>query len=285
MASITLSGNHNGGGEIVNRLTPDVVEIYGPEWTFVDPKGDRAERLAEVFRCRFPWTCPRPMQTTAQEAVAFTEDGDAQVLALDDLGDTRETLEARRSARRATFQILGKGPGNSGPRLGLQGTLDTGDKETERNLFPFLRTMESISREASGRALANSDPLTGYVLKPLRQVVSLQTVRHLAEKDRDPRDLTGGPLSVTFGTTLNPLVPVRGQPNEKWSGVKAVALEQAGESRGAFAGRVVFVAVVIPEEQTIYFVKVVRTRQDKRIIDGVTPFAPPPQPAPAVFTD
>lgn len=284
MGSI-LSGNNHGGEEIVNGLTPDVVDIYGPGWTFVDPKGDRAERLAGVFRSRFPWTRPRPMQMTAQEALAFTEDGDAQVLALDDLSDTRETLEARPRTQRATFQILGKGPGNSGPRLALQGTLDPGDKETERNLFPLLRTMESISRETSGRALANSDPLTGYVLKPLRKVVSLQTVRHLAEKDRDPWDLSGGPLSVTFGMTLNPLVPVQGQPNEKWSGVKAIALEQAGASRAGFAGTVVFVAVVILEERTIHFVKVVRTRSDKRIIDGVIPFAPPPQPAPAVFTD
>jgi len=131
----------------------------------------------------------------------------------------------------------------------------------------------------------------------MRELASRQTVRHLVEKNREPWDLSGGPLSVIFGTTIYPLIPVQGALQDKHSQRKARALDAAGRlparqfvERGPL-GRFAIVAVVIPEDLTIHFMTVAQNGTGKLRVDGVTTFAPPPMPEPssyidsAVFTD
>jgi hypothetical protein len=233
---------------------------------------------------------------TAQNALAYSTDDDALVLAVDTPAGTRETLEARRRTQHATWQLVGRGSGGSlGTRIGFQGTLVPGDHDTETGSLLLLRTFEGMTLEASSRLLTGPDPLTAAILRPMRELVSQQTARHVMEKDRDPWDLSGGPLSVCFGTTLYPLLPVQGIPQDKPSHRKALALDVAGTlpvkqpaGRGP-GGRWAVVAVI--EGRTVRFMKVVQSSMDKRHLAGVTIFAPPrrqPQSSSidsAVFTD
>ena len=299
MNSLIGCGSHRGGKEIFGRALPAEVErLYVPEWTLVDPKEGRAEQLAQVVRHRFPTVRPRPLQMTAQHALAHSKDADRLVVAVDTPAGTRETLEAaRRRMQCATWQEVGRGPGGtSGARIGLQGTLVPGDSDTETGALLTLRTLEGMTLEASSRVLTGPDPFTAAILRPMREAVSQQTARHIMEKDRDPWDLSGGPLSVCFGSTLYPLLPVQGIPQDKPSHRKALALEVAGTlplkasaARGPGGRWVVVIAVI--EGGAIHFIKVV-SAMGKRHVAGVTIFEPPrrqPQASSsigsAVFTD
>ena len=138
-----------------------------------------------------------------------------------------------------------------------------------------------MSQATSSLNLTGPDPLTAAVLQPLRQAASRQTAKHLAEKDREPWDLTGGPLSVCFGQTVHPLIPVQGGAQDTYAQRTALVLEYAGGlpakqvlSRGAPSCMVV-VAVVIPQPRAIHFMKVAQNRTGKRSIAGVTSFLSP----------
>jgi hypothetical protein len=102
------------------------------------------------------------------------------------------------------------------------------------------------------------------------------------ERDREPWALSGGPLSVVFGATLYPLVPVQGTPHERYSHRKALALDVAARLpvnqfvERKTSGRCAVVAVVVPEDLTIHFIVVAQNATGKRRVDGVTAFAPPP---------
>lgn len=289
MSTLNIYGNHRGGNSIVTRLPAEVADRYETNWTLADPKDGRAEQLARVVRQQFPQIRPRPLRLTAQDALAYSHAGDTLVLALDTVADTMATLAARRPGQRATFQLVGRGQGGpAGTRTALQGTVVPGDDDTARRVFLLLETLEEMTQEASSRVLTGTDPLTAAILRPLRDVATRQTVRHLAEKGRDPWELSGGPLSVSFGTTSHPLVPVQGARQDTYAHRKALALESAGPvlarprvAHGARGPRVI-VAVVVPEDLMIHFVTVLQTRTGTRRVDGVTVFAPP-APLPATF--
>lgn len=305
MSTLNLYGNHRGGTSIVTTLPAEVAQRYEADWLLADPKEDRAEQLARVVQQRFPWVHPRPQRMTAQHALTHSRDDDTQVLALDTVADTMDTLAARRPTQRATFQLVGRGPGGyAGARTALQGTLAPGDHDTAHRTL-LLDTLEGLTQAASSRVLTE-DALTAAVLQPMRDLATRQTIRHLAEPDRDPWDLSGGPLSMVVGATVYPLVPVQGQPQDRYAHRKALALDVAGTlpagrfvERGAL-GRFVIVAVVVPEDRTIHFLTVAQSRAGRSRVDGVTIFAPPPpaaepwqtpiavpafSPEPAVFTD
>jgi hypothetical protein len=132
-------------------------------------------------------------------------------------------------SQRATFQLVGRGPGgHAGVRTAFQGTLVPGDRDTEHRTLLLLGTLERLTQSASSRVLTGSDPLTAVVLKPMRDLATRQTIRHLAELDRDPWDLSGSPLSMVKGATVYPLVPVQGQPHDQYTHRKALALDVAG---------------------------------------------------------
>jgi hypothetical protein len=293
MSTLLLGGNHRGGEAIVRALQEKTVRRYEPDWLFADPKGDRAAQLARTAKDHFPTLRPKPLHMRVQDALPLSREHDTVVLALDTIGDTRETLAARRATQRVTYQISGRGPGGvAGSHIALQGTLCPGDRETQRAISLLLPTLGGMSQAASSRSLTGPDPLTAAVLQPLRQAASRQTARHLGELERDPWDLTGGPLSVFFAQTAYPLIPVHGGVQEKYSQRIALALESAGGVPASFVskrglpGLFVVVAVVIPQARTVHFMRVALHRTGKRRVAGVTSFVSPVTPsASAVFTD
>jgi hypothetical protein len=297
MSNVLIGGAHRGARTILTELTEATVRLYEPCWMLADPKEDRAAQLASIAKARFATLRPQPLPMPVQSALPYSRDHDTVVLALDTIADTVETLEARRAEQRVTFQFAGRGPGGSaGTRLAIQGTLVSGDQETEHGAQLLLRTLSGMSQAVSSRVLRGPDPLTAAVLHPLRTLASRQTVRHLAENVREPWDLSGSPLSVIFGQTTYPLVPAQGGAQEKYSHWKARALESAGGVPAKHSvecgpgSRVAVVAVVIPDQQTIHFLRVSENRAGKRSVCGVTTFAPPhvtPRSSnnAAVFTD
>jgi hypothetical protein len=292
MSRLNLYGNHRGGTSLVTRLPADVASLYEADWTLADPKEDRAAQLAMVVRQRFPEVRPRPLRMTAQQALAYSQDDDTLVLTLDTVAATKATLAARRQTQGATFQLIGRGPGGqAGVRTAVQGTLVPGDHDTAHRVVLLLDTLERMTREASSRVLTGPDPLTASILRPMRDLATRQTICHLAQKDWAPWELSRGPLSVLFGPTVYPLVPVQGPPQAKYAHRKALALDVAGTvparalvERGAL-GRWVIVAVVVPEDPAIHFMTVVQHTTGKRRVDGVTILAPLPDVHPALFTD
>lgn len=282
MCNVLCGGAHRGAWSIFNELQDKTVRLYGPNWLLADPKEDRAVQLARIAKERFATLRPQPLHMPVQTALSYSRDHDTVVLALDTIPDTTETLEARRASQRATFQFAGRGPGGSaGTRLAIQGTICPGDQDTEQGARLLLKTLGGMSQAVSSRVLRGPDPLTAAVLQPLRTLASRQTVRHLAEKEREPWDLSGGPLSVIFGQTTHPLVPVQGGAQDTYSHWKSCALDIAGRVSAKHfvecgpGSRVAVVAVVIPDAQAIHFVRIAQNRSGKRSVAGVTTFATP----------
>jgi hypothetical protein len=282
MSNVLIGGAHRGARTILTELQEETVRLYEPCWILADPKEHRAAQLGILAKERFATLRPQPLQIRVQSALPYSRDQDTVVLALDTISDTTETLEARRPSQRLTFQFAGRGPGgSSGTRLAIQGTLVPGDRETEHSARLLLTSLSGMSQAVSSRWLRGPDPVTAAVLQPLRTLASRQTVRHLAQKARAPWDLSGGPLSVIFGQTTYPLVPVQGGQQDKYSHWTARALESAGGVPAKHyvecgpGNRVAVVAVVIPDERAIHFLRVSRNRSGKRSVCGVTTFAPP----------
>ena len=284
MSNVLIGGLHRGASSIVRELKEETTRLYKPDWLLADPKANRAAEMVVVLRKRFATLDPQPLSMRVQDALPLSRDHDTVVvLALDTVADTSATLAARLPYQRVTFQFAGKGPGGAtGTRLALQGTLCPGDQESERGVSLLLPTLDGMSRAASSRDLTGPDPVTSAILQPLRQVASRQTAIHLAEKEREPWDLSGGPLSLIFGQTVSPLIAVQGGREEKYSQLAALALESAGGvpataviTRG-LPGCMVVVALVIPQAQTVHFMRVALKSSGKRSVTGVTTFAPPP---------
>ena len=282
MSKVLFGGLHRGAQTIVKELKDATTRLYEPDWLLADPKAGRAARMAVALANRFATLTPRPLTMRVQDALPFSSEHDTVVLALDTVADTSATLATRLPSQRVTFQFAGRGPnGPAGTRIAIQGTLTPGDRESERSVSLLLPTLGEMSRAASSRELTVPDPVTAAVLQPMRTVAARQTAVHLAEKEREPGDLSGGPLSVIFGQRLFPLIAVQGGARERYSQQTALALESAGElprnaviTRGLSASLVV-VAVVIPDAQTIHFLRVSENRSGKRSVCGVTTFAPP----------
>jgi hypothetical protein len=294
---VLIGGAHRGARTILTALQEETVRLYEPGWIMADPKEERAAQLAGIARERFTALRPQPLQMRVQSALPYSRDQDTVVLALDTISDTLETLEAARAPQRVTFQFAGRGPGGSlGTRLAIQGTLVSGDRDTTQSAHLLLRTLSGMSQAVSSRTLSGPDPLTAAVLQPLRTLASRQTVRHLAEKAREPGDLSGSSLSVVFGQTTYPVIPVQAVAADKYSHWKARALESAGGVPAKHyvecgpGSRVAVVAVVIPASQAIHFMRVSQNRAGNRSVCGVTTLAPLRAPQrstnnAAVFTD
>jgi hypothetical protein len=292
MSLVVFGGNNRGGKAIVNELSDETTRLYEPEWLLADPKDNRAAQMGAALTKRFPALRPQPMQMKVQEALAYSSVEDTVILALDTLEDTLQTLEARLPSQRVSYQFAGRGPGGvAGTRLAIQGTICPGDHETESAAQLFLQTLAGMSQAASSRRLTGPDPLSAQVLSPLRQAASRQTARHLAEKEREPQDLSGSPQSVMFGPTNYPLLPVQGVPQDTHAQWTARALDATGGMPAKHAasdgvhGGAVYVAVVIREARAIHFVKVAQSRMGKRSVTGVTSFVSPRVTQPAVITD
>jgi hypothetical protein len=280
MSNPIIGGAHRGAETIFAELEEKTVRLYEPFWILADPKEHRAAKLATIARERFGTLRPQPLQMRIQSALPKSGDHDTVVLALDTISDTLETLRARRAEQRVTFQFSGRGPGGaSGTRLAIQGTLAPGDQQTERSAQLLLTSLAGMSQAASSRELTGPDPLTAVALQPLRRAASMLTARHLGEKEREPRDLSGSPMSVFFGQTGYPLIAVPGGTQEKYSQQSALALESAGVfalSSVTKVGLPAFMVVVaLVQARTVHFMRVALTRTGRRSVAGVTTFALP----------
>lgn len=281
MANVFWNGIHRGFLAIFQELKVETLGLYEPDCLLADPKPDRAQKMAVMLKERFPILNPHPLTMRVEDALVFSRDHDSVVLALDDIAATSAALQARRPSQRFIFQITGRGPGGViGTHIAIQGTLTPGDKQTDRSVSLLLPALGEMSHAASSRELTGPDPLTAAVLQPFRTVISRRTSVHLGEKNHEPRELTGSPLSLTFGHTLLPLIAVEGQALEKYSQQTALALESAGElpvSPVITAGQsscMVVVALVIPHERTVHFMRVSLTKKGRRRVAGVATFAP-----------
>jgi hypothetical protein len=271
---------HRGFLAIAKELKAKTTLLYDRRWLLADPQENRARNASVVLRNQFAMLDPQPLTMRVQDALALSRDHDSVVLTLDRIDHTMATLGARLPSQRVSFQIAGKGPGGvGGAHIALQGTLCPGDNQSERSLSLLLSTLEGMSRAASSRELTRPDPVTAAVLHPLRAATSRLTSKHLAEKEREPWDLSEGPLSVFFGDRPCPLIAVEGGGQDKYSQQTALALESAGQlpvktdiMRGLSGSHVV--AVVIPQALTVHFMRVAITRTGKRSVDGVTSFVP-----------
>ena len=278
-SNMLIGGNNTGARAILNELHSDTARLYDLKWLLADPKDDRAVQFARILQERFATLRPQPLQLRAQDALAHSRDHDTVVLALDTIRDTLETLAARRASQRVTFQFAGRGPnGSTGTHLAIRGTICPGDQVSESQARLLLRTLGGMSQAVSSRQLTGPDPLAAAVLQPQRRLVSQQTAKHLGEISREPRDLSGSPLSVIFAQTIFPLVPVQGSSQDTYRHWSARALDTAGglPAKHFADGRLVVVAVVIPDQQAIHFLRVAQSRSGNRSIAGVTTLARPP---------
>jgi hypothetical protein len=282
------AGAHRGANTVAPQLKSSTFNREAPTVLIADPKENRAEVFGEVLKKQFPALRTLPLVMTAQDALLERGGRDA-VVTLDTMGDTIATLNAVPPSRHATFQIVGRGPA-TGTRIGLQGTITPGDHETQESVALLLPALAQMSRAASSRELTGPDKVTAVVLEPFRRIVGARTARHLGEKGRDPRDLTGSPLSMTFGQSLLPLITVPGRAQDKFSQQQALAMHTAGVLAGSNRtqpGRMVVVAIVIAQ-QAVHFMRVAITGGGRRVIAGVCSFVRPVERAAsstAVFTD
>ena len=290
MARDTLGwgGNNRGALTIVQGLNPETLKRYAPTVLLFDPKENRAKEFGEVLRNKFPTLTPKAHCQRVQDAFLERGDLDTSVVTVDTPEDTLAALSALGDSQRMTFQIVGRGPGGvTGTRIGLQGTLSPGDGDTKRSVSLLLTALAEMSKRASSRELTGPDPVSMVVLEPLRKSVSRLSALHIGEKEREPRDLTGSPLSVTFGQSLHPLIAVEGRPQDTFSQQQALALETSALIPAGQSSRMVVVALVIPE--AVQFMRVARASSGKRVVAGVCPFVRPVErassSAPALFTD
>jgi hypothetical protein len=280
MNSVVWGGIHRGFLATAKELKAKTTLLYDRRWILADPQENRAAQMAVMLRNQFATLDPQPLTMRVQDALALSRDHDSVVLTLDRIDHTMAALAAHLPSQRVTWQIAGKGPGGVGAtHIALQGTLCSGDRQSERTVSLLLSALEGMSRAASSRELTGPDPLTAAVLQPLRQAASRLTAVHLAEKTRAPWDLSGGPLSVFFGDRPCPLIAVEGGAEDKYSRQQALALECASQlpvknvSRG-LSGSQVVVALVIPQALTVHFMRVAITRTGKRHVTGVSSFVP-----------
>jgi len=281
MSAVLIAGCNRGGSAVVDQMPPTTAASH--EWIFVDPKPGRARHLSEKLRARDPQFRTTAIQTVAQQAMARVDDEGAFLFTMDSVADTVHALRARRPAQCATFQLCGRGQGGShGARIALQGTIVPGDRQRSEQAMLILGTLDGMSRRASSRVLTRPDLLMASVLKPLRNQVTTLTVKHLSERNRDPFDLSGGPMSVILAGTTYPLVVVRAPASDRFPDWRERALHGVGELpkpvhvRGVDSKTRGAVAVVVPELSAVHFLVVSIDQQDGRRLETLSSLELPP---------
>ena len=287
-----VQGAHRGGTSFVEQVQAEPLYRCGRRLVLADPHPGRVDFLARRVRERFPGLEATPVTRTGVEALSLAGAEDPLLLVSDSVDSLLQTLRARQASQPALWQIVGRGPGGSaGTRLGLRGTVLPGDEAGAADSALLLDALSRLAPPASSRALTGGDALTASLLAPLRQRVLARTLRHLEELERDPADLTGGPLSLAQGREALPLKPLRGESGMRFRQMKGLVLEAAGQvpqgqwlDRGTL-GRCLMVAVVI-DEAAVHLFTTAQSRRGRRRVEGLhTLEAPVPQAPPAVFTD
>ena len=287
-----IFGNHRGGALLALQMPESLARRYRTDWVLADPKEGRADRLAELLRRRLPFLRPRPLLMTGNEAIPHTEIDDHLVVTADNLRAIRDTIDSRHPRQQTSFQIVGRGPGgDGGTRLGLQGTIQPGDTDTENAVRLLISALEEMSRDASSRELTEADPLTASSLKPMRHAVTAQTLRHMATESQEPDALPLGALTAAFGQeSVFPLVPVEGRGIERYRHKRDLALDTAIKlptarfvDRG-LSGKFVVVAVVDQGAGAVDLMTVSKDRAGKqRVLEVREMKRPAPLPTEPAF--
>lgn len=287
-----LQGAHRGGTRFVEQVQAAPLYRYGRRLVLADPHPGRADFLARRARERFPGLETTALTGTGREALPLIGADDPLLLVSDSVDGLRQTLSARQASQPALWQIVGRGPGgNAGMRLGLRGTIVSRDETGAEDSDLLLEALARLAPPASSQALTGGDALTASLLAPLRDRTLSRTLRHLEELERDPAELTGGPLNLVQGQEVLPLKPVRSEPGMRFRQMKEQALEVMDQvaqgqwlDRGIL-GRYLMVAVIVGEA-AVHFLTLAQSRQGRRRVEGLhTLEAPVPQAPPAVFTD
>lgn len=286
-------GNNRGATALVSRISAGVTSRFQPDWILADPKRGRAERLARLVKSRFPAVTPLPIQSDALSILKGGQPMDALILTMDTVEDTRAVLQAKTDTQTTSYQLVGQGSGGiNGARIGIVGTVQPGSDWAEQNARIFFQGLSRVSSAASSRAMTSA-PLTGLVLSQIRHVLAHRSATHLGQLERDPWELTGGPLSIFFGNKLLPMVPVVADRSDSYKHRVETARQSVDALPGAawrsFEPRQQFVAGVLTNgSERIELMKVQATREGQRTVTGVTVFSDPVRNVerkPARFTD
>jgi hypothetical protein len=290
---LAVLGNNRGAAAVVSQLAANTAARFRRDWLLADPKLERSARLAELVRHRFPGVHPVARQADALSVVRDTQDLDALLLTMDTVEDTHAVVRSARDGQATTYQLVGQGPGGiTGTRIGLIGTVQPGNTETARQANLFFEGLGRVTRAASSRELT-SNPLTGMVLSQIRHALAHRTVAHLDQLEREPWDLTGGPLSIFVGDRLLPLVPAVAEPDDNYRR-RVERARQAFDSLPeqhwrTYEPSLQAVAGVLTEDSArIELMRVRMTPDGQRIVTGVTVFSDPVESVrqePARFTD
>ena len=290
---LNVCGLNRGAAAVIVRLAPKTASAFRQDWRLADPKEGRANRMAALIRQRFPDVAPVPFQADALSLVRHSEDTDATLLTMDTVEDTHAVVRAKRPMQTTSYQLVGQGPGGvTGTRIGIIGTVQPGNSQTERQAALFFEGLGRVTKAASSKELTNS-PLTGMVLSQIRHTLAHRTVAHLEELERDPWDLPGGPLSIFLGNRMFPLVPVEVSQEDNYrqrveQARQAVDALPAGQLRTFDPTQEVIAGVLTADSPRIELMTVRATSKGHRDVAGVTVFSDPVEAAaqePARFTD
>jgi len=288
MSKATLNlltpGGNRGARALIHSTTADTATRIAA-WGFIDQKDGRAEETAAYAQDRFPWLRTKGAVGDGVNAAASAGKHVVVAAALDSLAATIAIADQRRD--RTLLQIVGRGPGGpaAGNRLGLAAFIN--DEQTRSEATLYLRGLQSLTardRTSSGALTRNGDPLTASLLAPMRDAVSGQTARYLADL---VNRRTIEPSLMLFTPAAKHPLAVLEDKDETDQLRSALALEAASRFALPRAGHSVAVAFVNVADQAIRTFFIVRSRADMRRVSGITELRVPARliVPPAVFTD
>ncbi|MDA8161939.1 MAG: hypothetical protein M0022_03400 [Desulfobacteraceae bacterium] len=217
--TILLGGAHRGGTAITKvalKYLPDVRQFK--EVTVVDPKEDRAVKLAEEWSRN--GVHAEGIKESCEEVVNRTE-ADAVILSIDDIKPMSSVL--KKSPLPAQWQLMIKGTGFNGPLAGLSGTVGAGDTDGRKASIRLIEELGSFIQPQSSVNI-RSNFLNADGLPLLREAVSEHSVMRLGMLERDPDDIPGGALNFFWGGANYPMV-VQEKPSHRWRETKQQAIE------------------------------------------------------------
>lgn len=272
---VALIGSNRGGHAFVEAVPARETRHAVARWTFIDPKPERAERLARIAERRFPLVRTVAQAIDGREALPeLLADGTVIVAAVDTIASTNALIESGRSNTRI-FQIVGRaaGPAMTAPRIGISGLVRSTDPYAHAQARLLLEGFERIAAEASSRVLTSAaSPVTAAVLTPLRAAVSTQSARYFAgvlcgEETSDP------PLTLFTSSCVRFPLIVRPSDLGDFMEEEEQALDLVEAFETERSGVIAAVALVALEDRAIDVLFVSRERRtDRRRVERVLPF-------------
>ena len=217
--TILLGGAHRGGTAITEaaiKYLPDVRQFK--EVTVVDPKEDRAVKLAEEWSRN--GVHAEGIKDRCERVIGRIE-ADTAILSIDEVSPMATIL--KESPLPAQWQLMVKGTGFNGPLAGLSGTVGAGDTDGRKSSIRLIEELGSFIQPQSSVNI-RSNFLNADGLPLLREAVSEHSVMRLGMLERDPDDIFGGALNFFWGGANYPMV-VQEKPSHRWRETKQQAIE------------------------------------------------------------